>query len=113
MLLSLIVCFNMIFENAFFTEMLLPFLLVFVVYATAVDKRSTSSLEGFAIGLVVLLGVMVGGPISGGSMNPARVFGPALASGHFENHYVWWLGPIAGGVLAGLVYENIFAEKKK
>ena len=56
---------------------------------------------------------MVGGTISGGSMNPARVFGPALASGHFDNHYIWWLGPIAGGVLAGLVYKNLFAEKKK
>lgn len=99
--------------QAILMEVIVTFLLVFVVYATVIDKRATPALAGLAIGLVVLFGVMIGGTISGGSMNPARVFGPALASGHFDNHYVWWLGPIAGGVLAGLVYENFFAEKKK
>ncbi len=94
-------------------EVIVTFLLVFVVYATVIDKRATATLAGLAIGLVVVLGVIVGGTVSGGSMNPAVVFGPALASGHFDNHYVWWLGPIAGGVLAGIVYENFFAESKK
>lgn len=99
--------------QAIIMEAVVTFLLVFVVYATVIDKRATPALAGLAIGLVVLFGVMVGGTISGGAMNPARVFGPALASGHFDCHYVWWLGPIAGGVLAGLVYENFFAEKEK
>ncbi len=99
--------------QALIMEAIITFILVFVVYATVIDKRATPALAGLAIGLVVLFGVMVGGTISGGSMNPARVFGPALASGHFINHYVWWLGPIAGGVMAGLVYENFFAEKDK
>jgi len=99
--------------QAIIMEAVITFLLVFVVYATVIDKRATPALAGLAIGLVVLFGVMVGGTISGGSMNPARVFGPALASGHFDNHYVWWLGPIAGGVLAGVVYKNFFAEKEK
>ncbi|MFN3531717.1 MAG: MIP/aquaporin family protein [Candidatus Brocadia sp.] len=99
--------------QAIIMEAVITFFLVFVVYATVIDKRATPALAGLAIGLVVLFGVMVGGAISGGSMNPARVFGPALASGHFDNHYVWWVGPIAGGVLAGLVYENFFAEKAK
>lgn len=99
--------------QAIIMEAVITFFLVFVVYATAIDKRATPALAGLAIGLVVLFGVMVGGTISGGSMNPARVFGPALASGHFDNHYIWWLGPIAGGVLAGLVYENFFVEKAK
>jgi hypothetical protein len=56
---------------------------------------------------------MVGGAISGGSMNPARVFGPAMASGHFANHYVWWIGPIVGGLAAGFTYDILFSEKKK
>lgn len=99
--------------QAIIMEAVITFFLVFVVYATVIDKRATPALAGLAIGLVVLFGVMVGGTISGGSMNPARVFGPALASGHFDSHYIWWLGPIAGGVLAGLVYENFFAEKAK
>ena len=96
--------------QAILMETVITFLLVFVVYATVVDKRATQSFAGFAIGLVVLFGVMVGGPISGGSLNPARVFGPAFASGHFNNHYVWWVGPIAGGIIAGFVYDYIFAE---
>lgn len=99
--------------QAIVMEAVITFLLVFVVYATVIDKRATPALAGLTIGLVVLFGVMVGGAVSGGSMNPARVFGPALASGHFENHYVWWLGPIAGGVLAGLVYEKFFAVREK
>ena len=94
-------------------EAVITFLLVFVVFATVIDKRSTPALAGLAIGFVVLFGVMVGGAISGGSMNPARVFGPAMASGHFVNHYVWWIGPIIGGLLAGFTYDLLFSEKKK
>ena len=92
-------------------EAVITFLLVFVVYATVIDKRATPSLAGLAIGLVVLFGVMIGGPITGGAMNPARVFGPAFISGSFDNHMVWWLGPILGGVLAGFVYDIFFAQK--
>ncbi len=98
--------------QAILMETIITFLLVFVVFATVIDKRGTPALAGIAIGLVVLFGVMVGGTISGGSMNPARVFGPAIASGHFANHYVWWIGPIAGGVLAGFANEYLFSEKK-
>ncbi len=99
--------------QAIIMEIIVTFILVFVVYATVIDKRATPALAGLAIGLVVVFGVMVGGTISGGSMNPAVVFGPALSSNHFDNHYVWWIGPITGGVLAGLIYENFFAEKTK
>jgi glycerol uptake facilitator protein len=99
--------------QAIVMEAVITFLLVFVVFATVIDKRAAPALAGLAIGFVVLFGVMVGGAISGGSMNPARVFGPAIASGHFANHYVWWIGPIIGGVFAGFTYDLFFAEKKK
>ncbi len=99
--------------QAIVMEAVITFLLVFVVYATVVDKRATPALAGLAIGFVVLFGVMVGGAISGGSMNPARVFGPAIASGHFANHYVWWIGPILGGITAGFTYDLFFSEKEK
>ncbi len=104
---------NVSVTQAIVMEAVITFLLVFVVYATVVDKRSTPALAGLAIGFVVLFGVMVGGAISGGSMNPARVFGPAIASGHFANHYVWWIGPFVGGLAAGFAYDLFFSEKKK
>ncbi len=104
---------NVTVAQAILMEAVITFLLVFVVYATVIDKRGTPALAGLSIGLVVLFGVMVGGAISGGSLNPARVFGPAIASGHFTNHYVWWIGPIAGGIVAGFVYEILFADKKE
>ncbi len=104
---------NVTVMQAIIMEAVITFLLVFVVYATVIDKRATPALSGLAIGFVVLFGVMVGGTISGGSMNPARVFGPAIASGHFENHSVWWIGPVIGGVFAGLCYDILFKEKKR
>ncbi len=100
-------------SQAIVMEAVITFLLVFVVFATVIDKRATPALAGLAIGFVVLFGVMVGGAISGGSMNPARVFGPAMASGHFANHYVWWIGPIIGGLFAGFSYDLLFSEKKQ
>ncbi len=94
-------------------ESIITFLLVLVIFATAVDKRAPNGFAGLAIGIAILLGVMVGGPITGGSMNPARTFGPAVASGFFDNHLVYWVGPVVGGIVAGLVYDKVFAEKRK
>lgn len=94
-------------------EFIVSFLLVFTIYGTLVDRRASAGFAGVAIGLVVLFGTMIGGTISGGAMNPARVFGPALASGQFMHHYVWWIGPILGGVAAGFAYDKIFAENRK
>ena len=93
-------------------EFIISFLLIFTIYGTLVDKRASAGFAGIAVGLVVLFGAMIGGTISGGAMNPARVFGPALASGQFTHHYVWWLGPILGGIAAGFVYDKLFAEKR-
>jgi len=60
----------------------------------------------------VLFDILVGGPLTGASMNPARTFGPALASGFWANHLVYWIGPIIGGLVAAFLYEGVFAEKK-
>ncbi len=94
-------------------EFIITFLLVFTIYGTLVDRRATPGFAGIAIGLVVLFGSMIGGTISGGAMNPVRAFGPAIASGQFTHHYVWWIGPILGGIAAAVVYDKIFAEKRK
>src|SRR5216684_4538413 len=84
-------------------EAVLTFFLVFVVYGSAVDARAPK-IGGLAIGLTVALDSLFGGPLTGASMNPARTFGPALASGHWNHHVVYWVGPMLGRALAGLIY---------
>lgn len=93
-------------------EAILTFFLVFTIFGAAVDNRAPAGFAGFAIGMVVLFDILVGGPLTGASMNPARTFGPALASGYWTNHIVYWVGPIVGAVTAGLLYENVFAAKE-
>jgi len=92
-------------------EAVLTFFLVFVVYGTAVDSRAPK-IGGLAIGLTVALDILFGGPFTGGAMNPARTFGPALASGHWNNQIVYWIGPLLGGALAGLVYGRFLIRQK-
>ncbi len=87
------------------TEAILTFFLVFVVYGTAVDNRAPK-MGGLFIGLTVTLDILMGGPISGAGMNPARHLGPALFGGGLENIWIYWIGPIVGGVLAAQVYKS-------
>jgi aquaporin Z len=95
---------------ALVTEIILTFFLVFVVYGTAVDKRAPQ-VGGLFIGLTVALDILMGGPISGAAMNPARHLGPALLGGGMQNTWIYWVGPVAGGVLAALVYRHTLEEK--
>ncbi|XP_078610903.1 uncharacterized protein LOC144881608 [Branchiostoma floridae x Branchiostoma japonicum] len=53
------------------------------------------------------------GPFSGGSMNPARAFGPAVASGVWDHHYVWWVGPILGGLVSSGIYRMLMASEDR
>jgi MIP family channel proteins len=85
-------------------EAILTFFLVFVVYGTAVDQRAPR-LAGLIIGATVTLDILFGGPLTGAAMNPARVFGPALAANFWTAHYVYWIGPLVGGAAGGLVYR--------
>jgi len=89
-------------------EAVLTVILVLVVFGTAVDERAPQ-LGGLAIGLAVAADILMGGPLTGGAMNPARWFGPALASGALDNWYVWWIGPLVGAGAAGLLYRYAFA----
>lgn len=91
-------------------EAVLTFFLVFAVYGTAVDPRAPK-IGGFGIGLTVLFDILLGGPLTGASMNPARTFGPALASGFWDNHIVYWIGPLLGGVIAGALYSTVFLPR--
>src|SRR6266850_237682 len=90
-------------------EAVLTFFLVFVVFGTAIDPRGPK-IGGLAIGFTVALDILFGGPLTGAAMNPARTFGPALASAHWNNHLVYWIGPMLGGALAGLVYGRFLIK---
>ena len=91
-------------------EAIATFFLVLVVFGTAVDERAPKSVFPLAIGLTVALDIMAIGPLTGAAMNPARVFGPGLASGHWAGHWVYWVGPLAGGALAALVHKYVLSE---
>ncbi|GER48327.1 aquaporin TIP2-1 [Striga asiatica] len=93
-------------------EIIITFALVYTVYATAADpkKGSLGTIAPIAIGFIVGANILAAGPFSGGSMNPARSFGPAVASGDFSGHWIYWIGPLIGGGLAGLIYSNVFMQ---
>ena len=92
------------------TEIILTFFLVFVIYGTAVDKRGTP-LAPLFIGLTVALDWLMGGAISGAAMNPARHLGPALMGGGLQNTWIYWVGPVLGGLLAAQLYSRVLEEK--
>jgi MIP family channel proteins len=97
-----------------FIEAVMAFFLTFVMFASGVDEHGVPrTAAGFAGGLMVTANAFWGGPFTGGSMNPARALGPALASHHWSNHAVYWIGPLAGGVLAGWVCDFIFLQTKR
>jgi glycerol uptake facilitator protein len=89
------------------------FLLVGTIMALAVDRRAPVGFAGLVIGLAVACEIMVIGPISGGSVNPARTLGPYLATDIFggstpwDELWIYWVGPLVGGALAALVYDLI------
>jgi len=89
-------------------EAVLTFVLVFTVFATAIDRRGMGNLAPIAIGLAILIDHLVGVPLTGASMNPARSFGPALVADVWDNHWVYWVGPLAGGGIAALAYYLTF-----
>ena len=69
------------------------------------------SIAGFGIGLTISLGTLVAYPFTGAALNPARAFGPALVATHWANHGVYWVGPLAGGFVAGLLYDSLYLKK--
>lgn len=92
-------------DAALLSEVILTFFLVFVVFAVATDYRAQGSMAALAIGGYVGMAATGWGPIANASMNPARTFGPAVAGNVWDAHWVYWVGPIAGGLLAALVYD--------
>ncbi len=98
---------------ALLLESVLTFALVFVFFATAIDPKGPSHLAPMAIGLTVLVGSLVALPLTGASMNPARAFGPAIVANVWTDHWVYWLGPLIGAALAGLIYQFVFLDTEE
>ena len=94
-------------------ETVVTFALVFVIFATAVDSGGMGNLAPIAVGLTVLVDHLVAVPITGASMNPARSFGPALVAGEWIDHWIYWVGPLLGGAIAGLVYQFAFINRPR
>lgn len=93
-------------------EAICTFLLTFVIFGTAVDPKAPR-IGGLAIGGTIGAMILAVGPFTGGSFNPARSFGPAVASGIFEGQAVYWIGPIVGAVAAALLYEMLFIRSPR
>uniref|UniRef100_W5K362 Aquaporin 14 n=1 Tax=Astyanax mexicanus TaxID=7994 RepID=W5K362_ASTMX len=91
-------------------EMLATFQLAFTVFSVEDQRRREGSEPGnIAIGFSVSAGIFIAGKISGGCLNPARSLGPAIIAGYWEHHWVFWIGPVLGAVLAGVSHEFFFA----
>ncbi len=99
------------FKAATLLEAITTFLLVSTIYGTAVDPRGARATAPIAIGMTITLSILATGPLTGAALNPARAFGPALATGHWANWYVYWVGPLAGALAAAALYESMFLEK--
>ena len=90
---------------AFLIESLLSFGLMLVIMAVATDERVADGFAALAVGGAVGFCALMGGPVTGASMNPARSFGPALVGGLWDRHWVYWLAPVTGMVIAARTYD--------
>jgi MIP family channel proteins len=95
--------------TAILIELVLTIFLLWAVFGTAVAPNAPR-IAGFGIGLAVAADILIGGPLTGASMNPARWLGPAIAAGYLDNGLVYIIGPLIGAALAGLTYKYFFAS---
>lgn len=91
--------------QSFVLEVIISFFLMFVIISVATDTRAVGQAAAIAIGVTVVVTILIAGPISGASMNPARSFGPALLANVWQDNWVYWLGPIVGATLGAIVYQ--------
>ncbi|CAA9456666.1 MAG: Aquaporin Z [uncultured Rubrobacteraceae bacterium] len=96
--------------QAFLLEILITFILVFVVISVATDDRAPAPIAPVAVGFALAVGVFIAGPVTGGAVNPVRALGPMLVAGDLTSAWLYILGPIIGGVLAALLYDRTMAQ---
>ena len=96
--------------QAFLLEILITFILVFVVVSVATDSRAPAAIAPIAVGFALAVGVFIAGPVTGGAVNPVRALGPMLVAGDLTSAWLYILGPIVGGVLGAFAYEKTMAQ---
>jgi MIP family channel proteins len=96
--------------QAFVVEVLITFILVFVVMAVATDERAPAAIAPIAVGFALAVGVFIAGPVTGGAVNPVRALGPMIVAGDLTSVWLYVLGPIVGGVLGALLYDRTMAQ---
>lgn len=99
--------------SAYIMEAILTFVLVWTIFATAVNPKGPSAIAPLAIGFAVLVIHLVAIPFTGAGVNPARTFGPALIFGEWDDHLVYWVGPLVGAAAAGLTYWMVYLSKEE
>jgi aquaporin TIP len=100
--------------QGFTIEIALTFFLVWVIFATAADPGgSFKSIAGLAIGLTITADILMGGPLTGAAMNPARAFGPELLQREWADAWVWYAGPFVGGALAAVAYDWLYLGRAR
>jgi aquaporin Z len=92
-------------------EAVMTFFLVLVIFGTMVDPRGPKAIASLAIGLTITMDILAGGRITGAAMNPARALGPALVQQDFTNWWIYWVGPIVGGLIAAFAYKYIWLAR--
>jgi glycerol uptake facilitator-like aquaporin len=91
-------------------EFIVTFILVTVILMVALDTKSKTGLAPILIGFTLAVNILAVGAYTGGSLNPARSLGPAIFANEWENHFVYWIGPLVGAIFAGFLYRTVWAH---
>lgn len=95
--------------QAMVIEAILTFVLMSALMGTVVSIKAPK-IAGFGVGLTLIPAIMIGGPLTGAALNPARALGPAIASGEWTGQAIWWIGPIVGAVLAAQLWGRFLLK---
>jgi MIP family channel proteins len=95
-------------SGALIMEAVMTFFLVLVIFGTVVDPRGPKAIAPLAIGLIITMDILTGGRITGAAMNPARALGPAIVQQNFTNWWIYWVGPVVGGLIAAYAYKAVW-----
>ncbi|KAG8006997.1 Aquaporin-8 [Nibea albiflora] len=98
--------------GAVFGEVAMTCLVTMVVLLGAVNAKTRSPLVPFMVGCTVIINILAGGDVSGTCLNPARAFGPAIVSNYWTYHWVYWVGPITGGLVAAALVRLLLGDGK-